>query len=222
MSGQNFYFQNSNNEFTKNSKLIDNKDAQIENQNIIFKNSNEFIITFEYDLNGELINKEELFINLLSINIFNLSNLRFKIIHSDGYCDSDCRGYEKEDYRKIFISLKKQIGINVKLNTWNIENINKLIFNLNEEIDLMYKDYDFEEDEAKENLDIKLKDLNIESFFSELFFKIYEENDFSLEKRNNLIILLRNLKLLKDNNSLDSEILNDIVTKMKKIIIFSV
>lgn len=65
MSGQNFDFQNSNNEFTENSKLIDNKDAQIQNQNIIFLNSNEFIITFKYDSNfREILNFDDVYLKI--------------------------------------------------------------------------------------------------------------------------------------------------------------
>jgi hypothetical protein len=65
MSEQNFDFQNSNNEFTDNSKLIDNKDAQIQNQNIIFLNSNEFIITFKYDSNfREILNFDDVYLKI--------------------------------------------------------------------------------------------------------------------------------------------------------------
>lgn len=63
MSEQYFDFRNSNNEFTENSKLMDYKDAQIQNQNIIFLNSNEFIITFKYDSNfREILNFDEAYL----------------------------------------------------------------------------------------------------------------------------------------------------------------
>lgn len=141
MSGQNFYFQNSNNEFTENSKLIDNKDAQIQNQNIIFLNSNEFIITFKYDSNfREILNFDEAYLKTCEyIRIY--KNQKQLIIQ----IENENSKIEKNILTLLELEIKSEIKERVeKLNanllnksTFEMQFTDRIWFNL--EIEIAYR-----------------------------------------------------------------------------------
>ena len=101
MPEQNFDFRNSNNDFTQGSKLIDYKNAHIQNQNNIFNSYKTFkpLINHKKEINirKQILDNQNMIFYIFALFIFSIGILKF--------FDLKILGYKLDEEMFIYLSI---------------------------------------------------------------------------------------------------------------------
>lgn len=101
MPEQNFDFRNSNNDFTQGSKLIDYKNAHIQNQNNIFNSYKTFkpLVNHKKEINirKQILDNQNMIFYIFALFIFSIGILKF--------FDLKILGYKLDEEMFIYLSI---------------------------------------------------------------------------------------------------------------------